>query len=149
MARHRTDPRGGARITIAAAAVIAALALLTVGAYALFGALDTQPNRSTTGVASAGASSSHSASPAPALAITVTGKACNVFVSAPGNTEILINRTLQHGESFVADQPHLDVVISDGGAVDIRVNGVRRPPGRAGQQLAFTVTSDSAHAPPT
>lgn len=149
MARHRTDPRGGARIAIATAAVVAALALLTVGAYALFGALDTQPNHGATGGASAAASSSHSPPSAPALAITVTGEACNVFVSIPGNSDILINRTLQHGESFVVDQPHLDVVISDGGAVDILVNGVRRPPGRPGQQLTFTVTSDDTHTSPT
>jgi hypothetical protein len=145
MARHRTDPRGGARIAIAAAAVLMMLALLGVGVYTLSSALDTRPTPGTTGAAPADASSP-SQSPPPVLAIRVTGQQCQVFVSAPGNSDVLINRVLQHGESFVADQPRLDVVVSDAGAVDIRVNGVRRPPGTSGHQLSFTVTGGGTPA---
>jgi hypothetical protein len=52
--------RAAARAAMTAAAVIVALALLAVGAYALFGALDTQANPDAAGAASAQASSTHS-----------------------------------------------------------------------------------------
>jgi hypothetical protein len=146
VARHRTDPRGGARITIAITAVIVVLTLGTVGGYALFTALTAPPT--TTGAAATSPTSSPTrpAASTPSrphvLAITVTGQQCHVFVATPGTTDIIIDQTLQHGESFFADQARLAVVVSDAGAVDILVNGVRRPPGRPGQRLNLTVTSD-------
>jgi hypothetical protein len=142
MARHRTDPRGGARIVIAVGAVVTALVLLAVGAYALFDALEGKPEAGSTRASSVGASPSRSTP--PVLAIKVTGKSCNVFVSTPGNTEVLVDRVLQHGESFFSDEPRLQVAISDAGAVEIRVNGERRPQGRTGQQLSFTATNAGA-----
>ncbi|MEV0398846.1 hypothetical protein [Actinoallomurus sp. NPDC050550] len=147
MARHRSDPRGGARITLAVTTVVVALALLAVGAYAMVDALRTKSGA--TDAASAGASSSSSADSSPSarppvLTITVTGKQCDIFVSTPGNSDILVNRTFQHGETFIADQPRLQVAISDGGAVEIRVNGVRRPAGKPGQQLSFIATNDGS-----
>ncbi|GAB3969625.1 hypothetical protein GCM10029978_041280 [Actinoallomurus acanthiterrae] len=78
------------------------------------------------------------------LTITVTGKQCDIFVSTPGNADILVNRTFEHGETFIADQPRLQVALSDGGAVEIRVNGVRRPAGKPGQQLSFIATNDGS-----
>jgi hypothetical protein len=143
MARHRTDPRGGARIVIAVGAVVTALVLLGVGSYALFGALNPKaPSDGGVRAGSVNASPSHSKS--PVLAITVTGKACNVFVATPGNDQVLVNRLLQHGESFFSDEPRLQVAVSDAGAVQIRVNGVPRAPGRPGQQLSFSVTGAGA-----
>jgi hypothetical protein len=143
MARHRNDPRGGGRVAVAATAVVGALALLSAGGYALYGALHTGPQAEAS--ASTGASpGASSRSPAPTLAITVTGRQCDVFVSTPANRNVLINRTLQHGETFFSDEPRLDVVVSDGGAVDIRVNGRPRPAGSPGQQLSFAVTSTPA-----
>lgn len=146
MARHRSDPRGGARIAVAATAVAGSLALLSAGGYALYGALQTGPRAGAS--ASAGASpDTGSRSSAPTLSITVTGRQCDVFVSTPANQNILINRTLQHGESFFSDEPRLDVVVSDAGAVDIRVNGQARPPGTPGQQLTFSVTGGGVSTP--
>lgn len=144
MARHRTDPRGGGRIAVAATAVVGALALLSAGGYALYGALHTGPGASASAASTGASPGASSRSPAPTLSITVTGRQCDVFVSTPANQNVLINRTLQHGESFFSDEPRLDVVVSDASAVDISVNGRPRPPGNPGQQLSFAVTSTPA-----
>jgi hypothetical protein len=147
MARHRSDPGGGARITLAVTTVVVALALLAVGGYTLVGALSTKSGGTDAGSAGASSSSSAHSSPSarpPVLAITVTGNQCDIFVSTPGNADILVNRTFQHGETFIADQPRLQVAISDGGGVEIRVNGVRRPAGKPGQRLSFIATNDGS-----
>jgi hypothetical protein len=78
--------------------------------------------------------------PTPAtLAVTVTGANCQVFVRVPGG-DILVNRSLAHGESVRFDDKALSVVLSDGGAVQVYVNGHLRPAGPAGQRAEFTAT---------
>ncbi|MCO6006092.1 hypothetical protein NE236_13950 [Actinoallomurus purpureus] len=71
------------------------------------------------------------------LALTVTGSQCQVFVGVPGG-DILVNRTLVHGQAVRFDDARLNVVLSDAGAVQIYVNGVRRPPGEPGRRAEFT-----------
>ena len=80
-----------------------------------------------------------SAAPATAatLAITVTGPKCQVFVRVP-NGDILVNRVLLQGQSVRFTEPQLGVVLGDTTAVSVYVNGRLRPPGKAGERVAFT-----------
>jgi Domain of unknown function (DUF4115) len=85
-------------------------------------------------------------SPAPArqvgsvatvtLTVTVTGARCQVFVGVPGG-DILVNRTLVHGQTVRFDDPVLNVVLSDAGAVQVAVNGRPRPAGTPGTRAEF------------
>ncbi|GAA0336341.1 hypothetical protein NE235_25215 [Actinoallomurus spadix] len=75
--------------------------------------------------------------PAATLALTVTGPRCRIFVGVPGG-DILVNRTLVRGQALRFDDARLNVVLSDAGAVQVYVNGVRRPPGEQGRRAAFT-----------
>ncbi|MCO5971712.1 DUF4115 domain-containing protein [Actinoallomurus soli] len=74
---------------------------------------------------------------AATLALSVTGPRCRVFVGVPGG-DILVNRTLVRGQTLWFADARLNVVLSDAGAVDVHVNGVRRPPGEQGRRIAFT-----------
>lgn len=81
------------------------------------------------------------AAPTATLSVTVTGPRCQVFVGVPGG-DILVNRTLVRGRSVRFDDPRLNVVLSDAGAVVVYVNGRRRPPGDSGRRVAFTVVRE-------
>ena len=70
------------------------------------------------------------------LTVTVTGAKCQVFVRVPGG-DILVNRSLPRGESVRFEEPQLSVVLGDASAAQVYVNGKLRPPGRAGQRVAF------------
>jgi hypothetical protein len=70
------------------------------------------------------------------LTVTVTGAECQVFVRVPGG-DILVNRSLARGESVRFEEPQLSVVLGDGSAAQVFVNGKLRPPGKAGQRVAF------------
>lgn len=80
-----------------------------------------------------------SATPAASVTLTiiVTGPKCSVFVRVPGG-DILVNRNLVRGQSVRFDEQQLSVVLSDGGAAQVYVNGHRRPPGKSGRRVAFT-----------
>ncbi|WP_345360304.1 RodZ domain-containing protein [Actinoallomurus liliacearum] len=77
------------------------------------------------------------AAPAATLTLTVTGPRCQVFVGVPGG-DILVNRTLVRGQTLRFGDARLNVVLSDAGAVQVYVNGVRRPAGEPGRRAAFT-----------
>lgn len=70
------------------------------------------------------------------LTVTVTGAKCQVFVRVPGG-DILVNRVLVRGQSVRFEEQRLSVVLGDGSAVQVYVNGKLRPPGRTGQRVAF------------
>jgi hypothetical protein len=74
---------------------------------------------------------------AATLAVTVTGRQCQVFIRVPGG-DILINRTLARGQSVRFDDPRLNVVLSDAGAVRVYVNGRLQPAGAPGRRAEFT-----------
>lgn len=74
---------------------------------------------------------------APTLQLNVTGDRSRVFVRIPGG-DVLLDDTLTHGRHAEFDQAALDVVISDGGAVQVTVDGRQRPLGKSGQRLQFT-----------
>jgi hypothetical protein len=70
------------------------------------------------------------------LTVTVTGAQCQVFVRVPGG-DILVNRSLTRGESVRFEEPQLSVVLGDASAAQVFVNGKLRPPGKAGERVAF------------
>jgi hypothetical protein len=81
---------------------------------------------------------SPSATPATVtLTVTVTGPKCQVFVRVPGG-DILVNRSLARGQSLRFDEQSLSVVLDDGSAARVYVNGRLRPPGKPGERVAFT-----------
>lgn len=90
---------------------------------------------------------SAAASAAPAspvtLALTVTGAKCQVFVRVPDG-DILVNRNLLRGESVRLDERRLSVVLSDGSAARVWVNGTLRPAGKAGRLTFIALKATSA-----
>ena len=164
MGRHRNDPLGHGRYVIAVGAVVLLLVLIGVAVFALRSALATKPSAPSgartssaqshaatdAGSGSAGSSagtsapvpdkasrSSGPAQAAPTLQLSVTGDRSRVFVRIPGG-DVLLDDTLSHGRHAEFDQNALDVVIYDGGAVQVTVNGKRRPMASAGQRVQFT-----------
>jgi hypothetical protein len=155
--RHRNDPLGHGRYVIAVGAIVLLLVLIGVAVFALRSALATKPSSpnsagtptSQTRAATGGASGSGTrskpppASPttapqaAPTLQLDVTGGSSRVFVRIPGG-DVLLDDTLGHGRHAEFDQSALDVVIYDGGAVQVTVNGKQRPLGKSGQRVQFT-----------
>jgi hypothetical protein len=154
--RHRNDPLGHGRYVIAVGAIVLLLVLIGVAVFALRNALTTKPSspnsagtptsqtRAATGGASgSGNKSKPPASPttvpqaAPTLQLNVTGGSSRVFVRIPGG-DVLLDDTLAHGRHAEFDQSALDVVIYDGGAVQVTVNGKQRPIGKSGQRVQFT-----------
>jgi hypothetical protein len=139
MSRHRTDPGAGGRLALTVAAIAAVVALAGVGGSALFLALTSAPQRSSPSTSIPSTSSSSADSYARTLTVKVTGRECHVFVSVPGG-EVLIDRTLQHGESVRFDDPQLAVVLSDGGAAEVHLNGALQRRGTPGLRLEFEVS---------
>lgn len=150
---------------IAVGAVVLLLVLIGVAVFALRNALTTKPSAPggtknsqaatirTPGTGSATATAGRSAQPTPpktssgadpaavpTLRLDVTGAKSRVFVRIPGG-DVLLDDTLTHGRRAEFDQAALDVVIYDGGAVKVLVNGKQRPRGRPGQRVQFTARS--------
>jgi hypothetical protein len=148
--RHRPDPRGHARIIVAIAAVALALALLVIGGFALLGALtsgpaDTVSSSSTpTAVASRRTteptSGANTGTGAPTLQIRVVGAPTKVYVAVPGSAPSIIrqNGVLNTGEVRRYDDAALDVVVSNGAAVQVTINGVPQTQGASGQTQRWT-----------
>ena len=149
MSRHRTDPGAIGRVALTVAAIAAVIALAGVGGSALFLALTSAPQRSSPSTSSPPTSSPSTSSPstssspansyAQTLTVKVIGPECHVFVSVPGG-EVLIDQTLQHGESVRFDDPQLAVVLSDGGAAEVHLNGTLQRRGTPGLRLEFEVS---------
>lgn len=144
---------------IAVGAIVLLLVLIGVAVFALRNALTTRPSApgqtksqaatvATTpaigrpSVARTGrqASNRGDAVAAPTLQLNVTGAKSRVFVRIPGG-DVLLDDTLTHGRHAEFDQAALDVVIYDGGAVKVVVNGKARPMGKPGQREQFTARS--------
>lgn len=130
------------------------LALVGLGVYAFHGAWSTSSEQPTLGSGAAqseqtgdkSAGDSPSASPssksgsAPTLQLLVTGDQAHVVVRAPGG-DVLMDQKLKHGEHATFSQPALDVVLSDGGAVRVKVHGKLRDPGESGRHEQFSITA--------
>ncbi|TYK50401.1 hypothetical protein FXF68_07650 [Actinomadura decatromicini] len=151
MGRHRSDPRGLARILIAAVAVIAALALLVVGAVALVNAVTGEPDPKGPSAAvspsDAGAgsrSSDATASPTVVLplVIRVIGPATAVVVRiADTSGRVLTNGTLKTGETLQYREAPLQVVATNGGSLQVVIYGKLQPREPAGERAVWFVKS--------
>lgn len=154
MGRHRNDPLGHSRYVIGVGAVVLLLALVGLGVYAFHGAWSTssdeptlragsqsQPARTTKPAGGNGPSTSASSASgaAPTLQLLVTGTRAHIVVRAPGG-DVLMDQNLKHGEHATFSQPALDVVLSDGGAVRVKVHGKLRSPAKSGQHEQFSIT---------
>jgi hypothetical protein len=152
--RHRPDPRGHARIFIAAAAVALAIALLVVGGVALWGALTSGPARPGPATSQAdppaatqSTSTGRPRQPQPsaatdggvALVVRCRVAKCGVFISSSPDNDVLFNGFLRQGEVRRADEPRMNLVVSDSGGVDVIINGKLQPKGAPGKRQTYTV----------
>jgi hypothetical protein len=129
-------------------AVALALVLLIIGGLALFGALTSGPKRSSpetrpqTGSA-VGVTKSVSRTPTAttqhSLALRVIGAPTRVTVVTVGNSQVLLDQVLGAGDVQYFDHAPLDVVVANGGAVDIYVYGKRQRRGTQGQRAEYHV----------
>jgi hypothetical protein len=153
--RHRSDPRGLARILIAAIAVVLALALLVVGGMALVNALTsssndpgpagtaastdpgaTQPKASASATPRSTRSAQTTSSSGLPLVIRVTGAATQVHVQDTGTGDVLQQGVLRTGEARQYEQAPLAVVASNGGSLEVTIYGkvqARKPVGARGE----------------
>ncbi|MQA93389.1 MAG: hypothetical protein GEV11_01685 [Streptosporangiales bacterium] len=140
MGRHRTDPRGLARIAIAVAGILAALALLGIGAYALSGALSSEGVGSTAETQT-GSGNQPAASPdlTKTLYVRVIGERSDLFVKQTGG-DILVDETLQRGQYFTTDYSQLEVKIGTPAAVEVFENGKRLDLSKAKEDYSFVVS---------
>jgi hypothetical protein len=126
---------GVARLALVVLGVIALVALVVVGARALLASLDTAPPNPPA------ATSAPPATPArvATLRIECVADGCpSVLVRVPGG-DVLRGGEMAEGEVVSFYEPELDVVIEDGGTVEVTENGTPRPPGRPGRKEEFTV----------
>jgi eukaryotic-like serine/threonine-protein kinase len=138
---------------IAAAAVALAIALLVVGGVALWGAMTSAPatpgpggSKADPPAASQSAPSGKSKSPATstvtggdALVVRCRVAKCGVFISSVPDNDVLFNGNLGLGEERHADEPRMNLVVRDGGAVDVYINGKLQPRGAPGKRKYYTI----------
>ncbi|RJL31989.1 hypothetical protein D5H75_16245 [Bailinhaonella thermotolerans] len=132
---------GIARLVLAGLAVLFVLALVVVGAKALFNSLNAKGEEPTSPPVAT--SPNQNANAPQTLLIRCVAEICPaVFVRIPGG-DILQNRDMSKGEEMGFIEPELDVVVGDAGTVEIQVNGQRRPPGEPGSKDTFSVRPGS------
>lgn len=145
--RHRSDPAERGHWVLIGAMIATVVALAIIGGYSLYFALNTaSPNKVSAGTASVQPSTAPTATgPPPPLVIRVTGDSCNVFVGVPEGV-VLANEQHRRGDVLTYDEPLLSVVVSDGSAVEVTINGEVQPPSEPGQRQTFTVKKKAAGA---
>jgi hypothetical protein len=138
---------------IAVLAVALALVLLIIGGLALFGALTSGPEGPERGGPQASPQTGSNVSVTrsavrttkPAvqhtLALKVVGAPTRVIVltGGGGDREVLLDQVLGTGDIQYFDRAPLDVVVADGGAVDIYVHGKRQRRGTQGERAEYHV----------
>jgi hypothetical protein len=75
---------------------------------------------------------------ATALVLRVVGREARVLVRATGG-QVLLNGVLQQGDVRRFDRPRLDLVVYDGSAVQVAVNGVQQHRGLPGQRKVYRI----------
>jgi len=108
--------------------VLAAVALVVIGGYALINALTSPapgpaPSDTVSRELDAGDSGQSAGSSQIPLQITVTGPPTNVFVQVAGGGEVLQKGILATGETRMYTQTPLNVVVEDSSAVVVRIYG--------------------------
>ena len=139
---------------IAAAAVALAIALLVVGGVALWGALTSEPARPGPATSQADPpANSGSARPSGkpkqpdtstatggnALVVRCRAARCGVFISSSPDNDVLFNGVLGQGEVRRADEPRMNLVVSDGSSVDVFINGRLQTKGAPGKRRIYTI----------
>ncbi|WP_051467568.1 hypothetical protein [Actinomadura oligospora] len=126
--------------------MVAVVALLVVGGIALFNAVntgdDTKPQQSARASASGGRqhSGGQKASASTPLVIKVVGSsATNVLVTVAGSNHVLAQGQLNPGEGRRIEDAPLNVVASDGGAVQVTICGKVQPRKPSGQRGTWFV----------
>lgn len=122
------------------------MALLVVGGMALVNALksgdDGKQGRPSAGATASGGAThqgSAKATAATPLVIKVVGAATNVVVTVAGSNEVLQQGVLNPGEGRKYDDAPLNVVASDGGAVQVIICGKTQPQKQTGQRGTWFV----------
>ncbi|WP_285909791.1 hypothetical protein [Actinomadura opuntiae] len=138
---------------IAAIAVVFALALLVVGGIALVNAVSGSPDKeppSTAASPSGQTSSAPDASPTATtsaanvpLLIEVTGQPTKVVVRVPDTGTVVRSGVLNTGDTLQFDQTTLDVVATNGGALQVTIYGKVQPPKPQGQRATWYVRPKS------
>ncbi|MGH3392825.1 MAG: hypothetical protein ACRDOO_28490 [Actinomadura sp.] len=126
-----------------------ALVLLIVGGLALFGALTSGPERGSPGASpqtgsnvsvTRSAGKTTQAAVQHTLALKVTGAPTRVIVlTGGGDRQVLLDQVLGTGDIQYFDDAPLDVVVADGGSVDIYVHGKRQRRGTPGERAQYHV----------
>jgi hypothetical protein len=139
---------------IAAVAIALAIALLVVGGVALWGALTSEPAQPGPGsskadppvasqsVASGKVRSSATATTADdgyALVVRCRVARCGVFISSVPDNDVLFNGNLGPGEERHADEPRMNLVVSDGSTVDVYINGRLQTKGSPNKRKYYTI----------
>ncbi|HEU5157239.1 MAG TPA: RodZ domain-containing protein [Streptosporangiaceae bacterium] len=62
-----------------------------------------------------------------------------MFISSSPDNDVLFNGILRQGEERRADEPRMNLVVSDGGGVDVYINGRLQAKGAAGKRKIYTV----------
>lgn len=121
--------------------MIALLALLGIGAYALSGALSSEGAGGTAETQASASNSQPVASPdlSKTLYIRVIGERSDLFVKQTGG-DILVDETLQRGQYFTTDYSRLEVKIGTPSAVEVFENGKKLDLSKAKPGHSFVVT---------
>ena len=124
--------------------MVLALALLVVGAIALFGAMTSKPDAPGTTVSGTPGGPTRSPQSAAvtqgpsatqhALVIKATGPV-DVYVATPGNTKTLLNGTLNAGDIRTYDDRELVVTVDPAQNVQVLINGKVVSKGQSGKQI--------------
>jgi hypothetical protein len=138
---------------VAAVAVALAIALLVVGAVALWGALTSEPAQP--GPGSSKADPPAASQPVPsgktkppatssvadgfALVVRCRAARCGVFISSVPDNDVLFNGNLGPGEERHADEPRMNLVVSDGSSVEVYINGRLQAKGSPRKRKYYTI----------
>jgi hypothetical protein len=126
---------------------------LVVGGVALWGALTSEPvspgpasSRADPPAATQTTSTGRPRPPQPsaatdgaALVVRCRAARCGVFISSSPDHDVLFNGFMRKGEERRADEPRMNLVVSDSGGVDVYINGELQPKGTAGKRKIYTV----------
>lgn len=122
-----------------------------VGGVALWGALTSEPARPGPAASQANQPSDNqktstgrprqqqpqtsTATNGVALIVRCRAPRCGVFISSSPDNDVLFNGFMRQGEERRADEPRMNLVVSDSSGVDVIINGKLQPKGAAGKKI--------------
>jgi serine/threonine protein kinase len=81
-------------------------------------------------------------SKAEALVVRCRAPRCGIFISSSPNNRVLFNGHLAQGEARQADEQKMNLVVSDGSACDVYINGKLQEKGPPGKKKTFLVIKE-------